>query len=174
MPTGETDPQQVLPGARTIVTLAVSYAGPPFVEPDVPAGPRARPPRAGEVARYARCADYHKILRAALEGVTRFINHLGGAGARSLWYVDTGPLLERDLAQRAGLGFIGKHTNLISRKLGNWIFLAEIITTLELEPRRAGKKPLRLLLPLPDGLPDRRHHRPLSIGRPPLHLLFDH
>jgi epoxyqueuosine reductase len=48
--------------------------------------------------------------------------------------VDTGPLLERDLAQRAGLGFVGKHTNLISRNLGNWIFLCEIITTLELEP----------------------------------------
>jgi epoxyqueuosine reductase len=53
---------------------------------------------------------------------------------RSLWYVDTGPILERDLAQRAGIGFVGKHTNLISRKLGNWIFLAEILTTLELEP----------------------------------------
>ena len=62
------------------------------------------------------------------------MNELGGAGTRSLWYVDTGPLLERDLAQRAGLGFIGKHTNLISRRLGNWIFLSEIITTLELEP----------------------------------------
>ena len=56
------------------------------------------------------------------------------SGTRSLWYVDTGPLLERDFAQRSGLGFIGKHTNLISRRLGNWVFLAEIITTLELEP----------------------------------------
>ena len=59
---------------------------------------------------------------------------LDGGNATSLWYVDTGPVLERDLAQRAGLGFAGKHTNLISRKLGNWIFLAEILTTLELEP----------------------------------------
>ena len=69
-----------------------------------------------------------------MKTLTEFVNQLGGASTRSLWYVDTGPLLERDLAQRAGLGFIGKHTNLISRPLGNWIFLAEIITTLELEP----------------------------------------
>ena len=62
------------------------------------------------------------------------MDQLAGAETRSLWYVDTGPLLERDLAQRAGVGFAGKHTNLISRKLGNWIFLSEIITTLELEP----------------------------------------
>ena len=69
-----------------------------------------------------------------LAELTRFVNQLGGNGARSLWYVDTGPLLERDLAQRAGLGFVGKHTSLISRQLGNWYFLAEILTTLELEP----------------------------------------
>ncbi len=128
-----TDPQQVLPGARTIVTLAVSYAGPPFVEPDVPAGPAPPATPRGEVARYARCADYHKILRAPLKELARFIDHLGGAGARSLWYVDTGPVLERDAAHRAGLGFIGKHTNLISRRWGNWIFLCEILTTLEIE-----------------------------------------
>ncbi len=67
------------------------------------------------------------------------MNQLSGAEERSLWYVDTGPLLERDLAQRAGLGFVGKHTNLISRRLGNWIFLSEIITTLELEPDASEK-----------------------------------
>jgi epoxyqueuosine reductase len=86
------------------------------------------------VARYARYSDYHEVLAGPLKQLSGFINQLGGPDARSLWYVDTGPLLERDLAQRAGLGFIGKHTNLINRSLGNWFFLAEIITTVELRP----------------------------------------
>jgi epoxyqueuosine reductase len=86
------------------------------------------------IARYARFSDYHDILGDRLKTLTEYVNQLGDKETRSLWYVDTGPLLERDLAQRAGLGFIGKHTNLISRRSGNWILLAEIITTLELEP----------------------------------------
>ena len=69
-----------------------------------------------------------------MKALADFVNELGGSGTRSLWYVDTGPLLERDLAQRAGLGFAGKHTNLISRHLGNWLLLSEIITNLELVP----------------------------------------
>jgi len=67
------------------------------------------------------------------------LNELGGYDTRSLWYVDTGPILERDFAHRAGLGFVGKHTNVISRKLGNWIFLSEILTTLELAPDASEK-----------------------------------
>ena len=114
------DPSLVLADAKTIITMAVNYATPPSVG------------AAGEIARYARYGDYHDILGRRLKDLTAFVNSLE-VGARSLWYVDTGPFLERDLAQRAGLGFIGKHTNLISRKLGNWFFLAEIITTLEFE-----------------------------------------
>jgi epoxyqueuosine reductase len=87
----------------------------------------------GIVARYARFDDYHDVLAGKLKALTDFVNQLAPE-TRSLWYVDTGPVLERDFAQRAGLGFVGKHTNLISRRLGNWIFLAEILTTLELEP----------------------------------------
>jgi epoxyqueuosine reductase len=101
--------------------------------------PVSRIPSPGLIAQYARCRDYHDILGERLQQLAEFVNHLGGPGARSLWYVDTGPLLERDFAQRAGLGFIGKHTNLISRRLGNWIFLTEIITTLELQPDVAEK-----------------------------------
>ena len=115
------DPQLVLPGARSIVCLAASYH-------------RAEG-SSGPIARYARFDDYHDVLASRLAELTAHIDAASGdASTRSLWYVDTGPLLERDLAQRAGLGFVGKHTNLISRSLGNWFFLSEIITTLPLEP----------------------------------------
>lgn len=124
------NPEEVLPGAKSIICLAVSYHSSDSDHPELPSEPTARQ---GIIARYARYPDYHDLLAEPLKRVTQLINELGGADARSLWYVDTGPLLERDLAQRAGLGFVGKHTNLISRKLGNWIFLCEIITTVELE-----------------------------------------
>jgi epoxyqueuosine reductase len=159
------NPQTVLPGAKTIITLATSYhtpleAGPgpdraqqfeaergsvtrstppakPSLETTSPSpGHRiaAAPPGAGIIARYARFTDYHDVLGRTLKTLTEYIIQLGGPATAALWYVDTGPLLERGLAQRAGLGFTGKHTNLISRRLGNWLFLSEIITTLDLEP----------------------------------------
>ena len=120
------NPREVLPEARSVITLAASY------HRDCDRPPEPKPAR-GVVARYARFADYHDILGRQLETLAHYIDERA-PGNRSLWYVDTGPVLERDLAQRAGLGFIGKHTNLISRKLGNWFFLSEIITTLELTP----------------------------------------
>ena len=166
------DPQQVLPGAKTVIVLAVSYAANGRLEPGdrdkekssgqpplrfgvPPSGgqrvenadllksraPETRHPgsgarlaHSGTIARYAQFQDYHDVIGLRLRSLTDYINQLGGPEVRSLWYVDTGPILERDLAQRAGLGFVGKHTNLISRHLGNWIFLAEILTTLQLEP----------------------------------------
>jgi epoxyqueuosine reductase len=130
------DPQIVLPGAMSIICLAASYHLPQFQDssfkPEAPAIDNPRP--AGVIARYARFTDYHDGLSERLKALNDFVNQTGGESTRSLWYVDTGPILERDLAERAGLGFIGKHTNLISRKLGNWIFLAEILTTVKLEP----------------------------------------
>jgi len=119
------EPQKVLADAKSIIALAVSYQN---SESQIPNS------KFGVVARYAQFKDYHDIIGEKLKALTQFVNQLGGADTQSLWYVDTGPILERDLAQRAGIGFVGKHTNLISRKLGNWIFLAEILTTLELEP----------------------------------------
>jgi epoxyqueuosine reductase len=123
------EPQKVLPGAKSVICLAASYSGDRSA-----GGPLASSPESGVVARYARFADYHDVLGEKLKVLAKFADDLGGPSTRSLWYVDTGPILERDLAQRAGIGFTGKHTNLISRRLGNWIFLSEILTTLELGP----------------------------------------
>ena len=132
------DPQKVLVGAKSVICIAVSYAaersadGSPASSINITR--TSRPRSFGLIARYARFADYHDVLGKRLQELTAFVNQLGGVQTRSLWYVDTGPMLERDFAQRAGIGFIGKHANVISRKSGNWIFLAEILTTLELEP----------------------------------------
>lgn len=135
------EPQKVLAGAKSVICLAASYAASDgrrmTGEMAQPIMPRHLPPAtrhsSGIVARYAQFNDYHDVLADKLKTLTDFVNQLAPE-TRSLWYVDTGPILERDFAQRAGLGFVGKHTNLISRQLGNWIFLAEILTTLELEP----------------------------------------
>lgn len=113
------NPELVLPNAKSVIILATSY-----YDESAPVG---------VVAQYAQYQDYHDILAERLKSLTEFIQQLAPA-EKSLWYVDTGPLLERDLAQRAGLGFAGKHTNLISRSLGNYFFISEIITTLQLAP----------------------------------------
>jgi len=120
-------PSSVLETARSVVCLAASYHHPKSESGE-------SKPNHGVVARYARHGDYHDTLAAPLKRLTEFIESLTPDNSRSLWYVDTGPILERDLAMRAGLGFIGKHTNLIHRKLGNWLLLAEILTPLALEP----------------------------------------
>lgn len=132
------DPQLVLPGAQSVITLAVSYHDGRQSAQNDPEH-EAHSTRYGLVARYARHADYHDVLTEPLNGLSRFVDELGGAGTRSLWYADTGPILEREYAQRSGIGFVGKHTNVISRGFGNWILLAEILTTLELEPDSAEK-----------------------------------
>jgi epoxyqueuosine reductase len=128
------DPQLVLSGARSVVTLATAYSdhGSDRPSPDQSSAESAAPQ--GRIARYARYTDYHDVLAERLKCLTEFLDQAAAVEGRSLWYVDTGPLLERELAQRAGIGFIGKHTNLISRRLGNWIFLSEIITTAQLTP----------------------------------------
>ena len=132
------DPQKVLPGAKSIILLAVSYGtNPPAATRSTPAPETISPSlasRDGAVARYARYIDYHTVMGQRMAALTRFVDRLGDGAVRSAWFVDTGPILERDLAQRGGLGFVGKHTGLISRRFGNWILLGEILTSLELEP----------------------------------------
>ncbi len=143
------DPQRVLPGAQSVICVALNYGQTTCRKSEVRSPksevrnpraegggrkPEARHARQGFIARYARHEDYHAAMGAGLRELAEFTTRLAGEAGRSLWYVDTGPVLERDFAQRAGLGFVGKHTNLISRRFGNWILLGEILTTIELEP----------------------------------------
>jgi epoxyqueuosine reductase len=113
------DPRRVLPGARSVLCVALNYYQ------GEPADPSWRP-----VARYAWGRDYHDVIAPRLE---RLAAHLAEAGgARSRGYVDTGPVLERDLAARAGLGWVGKNTMLLHPRLGSWFFLGVLLTTAEL------------------------------------------
>jgi epoxyqueuosine reductase len=124
------DPQKVLPGAKSIVVLALNYFQP--VEAGVsPAdkAPDARAAATGRIARYAWGDDYHDVITAKLRKIDNYLRQFGG---EQKCYVDTGPVLERDFAAEAGIGWHGKSTMLINEGLGTWFFLAEVFTTLEL------------------------------------------
>lgn len=120
-------PATFLPGARSVICVAMAYGGPP--DPPLPAD-RAR------LARYARRRDYHDAIRTRLVRLGRLLTRLL-PGARWRPAVDTAPLLERALAARAGLGFVGKSTMLIHPRLGPEILLGELVTTAELPPTPA-------------------------------------
>lgn len=113
------DPQQVLPGARSIIIVALNYWQ----------GAETAPRTPGRIARYAWGDDYHETMLEKLEQLSAFLTELGGT---QKCYVDTGPILERDHAAEAGIGWHGKSTMLIDPKLGTWFFLGEILTTLDL------------------------------------------
>ena len=123
-----TDPQLVLPGARSVVVLAMNYwQGRDNDE----SHERGDAPSSFRVARYAWGDDYHDLIEAKLRTLDAWLTARGG---RQRCYVDTGPMLERDFAALAGAGWHGKSTMLIHPQLGAWFFLAEILTTLDLAP----------------------------------------
>ncbi len=125
------DPRQILPDCRSILVLGVRYPAPDSIP--FPPGEAGRVPT-GRVAAYAWGADYHGLLGGRLRALVNSIESQAGRAVPNRWYTDTGPLLERDLAQRAGLGWIGKNTCLIHPRLGSYFILAEILLGLELEP----------------------------------------
>ena len=141
----------VLPGARTVIVVGVSYWDEKWERPwSRTAREAARPSApsgAGPLwARYALHADYHDTIKPALVAAGKLLEELHGLGADDYrYYVDTGPVLERGWAARTGLGFRGKNGMLISRRHGNWLFLATIVTRLALVPdeplRRVAARP---------------------------------
>jgi len=123
-PDKRADPRQVLPGAQSIVVLGMNY----HTRPQAPQDARLR----GWISRYAWGQDYHTLMGKQLEALVAFIRSIAGAEVQARWYVDTGPILERELAWRAGLGWVGKNTNLIDRRIGSWVFLGVILLDREL------------------------------------------
>ena len=116
-----THPSELLDGARSLIVVGVSYR---TEEPS--------PEPGGRVARYAWGADYHEAMKSRLHGLADWLEHAVGHSIRRRVFVDDGPLVERDAAERAGLGFRGKNTNLLT-PIGSYVFLGALLTDVELD-----------------------------------------
>ena len=119
-------PLALWPGARSAIALGMSYA--PASNPLALAGE----PRLGRISAYAQGGDYHKTVKKGLKALARFI--VARSPTELKVFVDTAPVMEKPLSAAAGIGWQGKHTNLVSREHGSWLFLGVILTSLELEP----------------------------------------
>jgi epoxyqueuosine reductase len=151
------DPRRILPECQSILVLGMRHAHPQGIDPQmqstnhpdqghVPSGNRPPPPTdppdaplgpLGRIASYAWGEDYHLVLLPRLQALVAFIEDQVGHPLPNRYYTDTGPILERDLAQRAGLGWIGKNTCLINPQAGSYFLLAEILLGLPLTPDQA-------------------------------------
>jgi epoxyqueuosine reductase len=125
-------PKGLWPNVRSVIMLGMSYA--PAHDPLALANAATR----GRISIYAQGADYHDIVKRALKAVARDIMALAPDSALKI-FVDTAPVMEKPLAEAAGLGWQGKHTNIVSRTHGNWLFLGAIYTTLDLTPTAPGR-----------------------------------
>jgi epoxyqueuosine reductase len=117
-------PQALWPEAKTVIALGLCYA------PGFDALETLNHPDRGNISVYARHRDYHDVLRGKLKHLAQFMVSRFGGDARV--FVDTAPVMEKPLAEAAGLGWQGKHTNLVSRDHGSWLFLGEVFTTLDI------------------------------------------
>ena len=122
-------PLALWPDARSAIALGMSYA--PAMDPLA----LAERPDVARISVYAQGGDYHKTVKKALKALARFI--VEEAPSELKVFVDTAPVMEKPLAQAAGIGWQGKHTNLVSREHGSWLFLGVILTSLELQPDTA-------------------------------------
>ncbi|MBC8339587.1 MAG: tRNA epoxyqueuosine(34) reductase QueG [Rhodospirillales bacterium] len=120
------NPKALMPDAQTIIMLGANYGPPGGVTP-------VSEDR-GAISVYARGRDYHDVLKKKMKQLARWLSETHDCGVKV--FVDTAPVMEKPLAGRAGIGWQGKHTNLVSRDFGSWLFLAEIFTTLDLPPDR--------------------------------------
>ncbi|HEX4738979.1 MAG TPA: tRNA epoxyqueuosine(34) reductase QueG [Allosphingosinicella sp.] len=122
-------PTGLWPDVKSVIALGISYA--PAADPLA----LAERPEIGRISVYAQGADYHDLIKKALKALARWLVEEAGGDLKV--FVDTAPVMEKPLAEAAGLGWQGKHTNLVSRRDGSWLFLGAIYTTLDLEPSPA-------------------------------------
>lgn len=125
-------PKALLEGARSVISLALSY------NTGEPAPPDGEP--RGRIARYAWGEDYHAVVKARLREFAGGLSEIAGAPVKTRVFVDDGPMNDRAAAERAGVGWFGKNTNILTPSHGSWVFLAQVITDLELEPDPPLKK----------------------------------
>lgn len=118
------DVRTLVPQARSVIVVAMNYYT-PFVH--------GTEETTARISRYAWGEDYHSVMGERLHQLWVWMRE-EFPGVEGRWYVDTGPVMEKAWAQRAGIGWLGKHTNIISREFGSWVFLGVIISSLELEP----------------------------------------
>lgn len=126
-------PGELLPGARSVICLGVSYLGDCSADDDDGTG-------AGRVARYAWVRDYHRAMKRRMREFVRGLEGELGERVAARWYVDDGPMLDRAAANRAGIGWFGKNTNILTPGYGSWVFLGQVITNLPLTPDAPLKK----------------------------------
>ena len=116
------NPLALMPEAKTIIVLGANYG--PNIDP------KEIKNNIGKISIYARGRDYHDVLKKKMKQLARWLSEKQNCGVKV--FVDTAPIMEKPLAQRAGIGWQGKHTNLVSREFGSWLFLSEVFTTLDL------------------------------------------
>ncbi len=161
------EPATLWPQARSVIMLAEVYT--PDTDPLEALEHRDR----GTISVYAQNRDYHDVVKKRLKVVGRWlIDQVPGAEIKV--FVDTAPVMEKPLAQAAGLGWQGKHTNLLGRDLGNWFFLGAIFTTIDLPPDAAEEEHCGSCTACLGHLPDRGLSRALPTGCASLHFLPDH
>ncbi len=120
------DPQVLWPAARSVIALGLNYG--PAADPFEQTAKEKR--RHAAISVYAGGRDYHTVVKSRIKALGRWIVERYGCEAKV--FVDTAPVMEKPLAMRAGLGWVGKHTNLVSRRYGSWLFLGEVFTSLDL------------------------------------------
>jgi len=122
-------PDALLPDARSVIALGLFYLTDTPIDEPKPGEPR------GRISRYAWGDDYHEVIRTKLNRLVAFLRERApDAGVETRLFVDTGRMVDRAVAQRAGLGWYGKNTNILTHAWGSWVFLSEVVTNLELEP----------------------------------------